>query len=73
MSRRDSIGRRIGHNWWREYVWTEWRCAYDAWHLIMSDECLGYSPEEREYRHNRPSPKFRDFLEQLAGAGRIGA
>lgn len=65
--RRDRLGRRIGRNWWREYITGEWRDAYDAWHLIMSDVCLGYAEEEREYRYNNPSPKFKDFLIQHAG------
>lgn len=68
--RRDRLGRRIGYNWWREYVWGLWRSAYDAWLWQMQDVCLGYEEEEREYRYNNPSPKFKDFLIQLAGSER---
>lgn len=60
--RRDKIGRRIGYNWWREFIWTEWRCAYDAWYTAMHEETLLYETEAREYRQNNPSPKFKDFL-----------
>lgn len=65
--RRDKLGRRIGYNWWREFIWGEWRCAYDAWHLAMENEAIGYETERREYRHNNPSPKFKDFLIEHAG------
>lgn len=65
--RRDKLGRRIGYNWWREFIWGEWRCAYDAWHLAMDEESIGYETERREYRHNNPSPKFKDFLIAHAG------
>lgn len=34
--RRDRLGRRIGHNWWREYVTNTYRDARDAW-LIQFD------------------------------------
>lgn len=73
MERRDRIGRRIGHNWWREYVWNEWAAAYQAWRLGMELEATGYATEEAEYRQAHPSPKFRDYLVALAGAGRIAA
>jgi hypothetical protein len=65
--RRDSLGRRIGYNWWREFIWGEWRCAYDAWLMEMQHACLGYGTEEREHRYNNPSPKFKDFLIEHAG------
>lgn len=65
--RRDKLGRRIGYNWWREFIWTEWRCAYDAWYMGMHEASLLYESEAREYRHNNPSPKFKDFLIEHAG------
>ena len=34
--RRDRRGRRIGHNWWREYVTGLYRDARDAW-LVQFD------------------------------------
>lgn len=66
-TRRDRLGRRIGYNWWREFIWTEWRCAYDAWYMAMHEDTLLYETEAREYRHNNPSPKFKDFLIEHAG------
>lgn len=33
----------------------------------MQEKCIGYRTEEREYRHNNPSPKFKDFLIEHAG------
>lgn len=60
--RRDKLGRRIGYNWWREYITGLWRDAYDAWYMTMHEETLLYETEMREYRAQNPSPKFKDFL-----------
>lgn len=66
-SRRDRLGRRIGYNWWREFIWNEWRCAYDAWYMAMHEHTLLYETEACEYRANHPSPKFKDFLIEHKG------
>lgn len=71
--RRDKRGRRIGRNWWREYVWGEWHAAYHAWWLDREAVALGYSTEMHEYGQENPAPTFRAFLESLAGCGRIAA
>lgn len=35
--------------------------------MAMHEETLLYETEAREYRHNNPSPKFKDFLIQHRG------
>jgi hypothetical protein len=60
--RRDSRGRRIGRNWWREqcmemlyYATLEWLRRRDAL-------CIGYETEERAYERDFPRPNLRDIL-----------
>ena len=65
--RRDRIGRRIGHNWWREHVWEQWHCAYHAWWLQAEAVALGYDAELREYKLVHPTPTFKQFLVELSG------
>lgn len=36
----------------------------------MENDAIGYETERREYRHNNPSPKFKDFLIEHAGQHR---
>lgn len=71
--RRDKLGRRIGRNWWREYVTDLWRCADQAWWLAREAACNGWATEEREWTESHPRPLFRDFLTSEARYERIAA
>ena len=42
MDRRDRLGRRIGRNWWREYVTGIYRDARDQW-LVQFDLQTGHT------------------------------
>ena len=65
--RRDKRGRRIGFNWWREYVTEAWRCADHAWWLDAEAVAIGYTTELAEYRQAHPRPTLKMFLVGLAG------
>lgn len=68
--RRDKLGRRIGRNWWREYVTDLWACADHAWRLEAEAVSIGYATELEEYRAQHPRPQLRTFLVELAGTHR---
>lgn len=65
--RRDKRGRRIGHNWWREYICDTLFMADHAWQLQRETVCIGYATEEAEYQELHPRPTLKAFL--LANAG----
>lgn len=67
MIRRDKRGRRIGHNWWREYNCTLLLDATLAWERKRDEVCIGYDTEETEFAQANPCPNLKDFL--LANAG----
>lgn len=64
--RRDKLGRRIGRNWWREYVWDTWHAAHHAWWSAAEDETMNYATELADYKRTRPEPTFKEFLIGLA-------
>lgn len=64
MVRRDSLGRRIGRNPWREYVMDAYGPARAAWELEREATCIGYATEERGYG---PGPTLKAYLLQLKG------
>lgn len=64
--RRDRLGRRIGHNPWRELVTDHWRAADHAWWLACENETYAYTTEVTEYRETNPRPNLGDFMRQLA-------
>ena len=68
--RRDSLGRRIGRNWWREFVMDHLRSADHAWWLQAEEVALGYATELAEYRQAHPRPQLKAFLVGLAGERR---
>jgi hypothetical protein len=68
LERRDKRGRRIGRNWWREYVTDLLYSADEAWFLQAEAVTIGYATELAEYRETHPRPQLRDFLVQLAGS-----
>jgi len=60
--RLDKRGRRIGRNWWREYITDMLSCADHAWWLDREAHCVGYATEEAEYQELHPRPTLKDFL-----------
>ena len=65
--RRDTLGRRIGPNWWRELVTDTLRCADQVWQLEAEAAGNGWATELREFRAVHPRPTLRAFLEGMAG------
>lgn len=65
-TRRDSRGRRIGRNWWRELAVETWRAAYDAWTLELEAASNGWTTEASEFRAQHPTPTFKATLIGLA-------
>jgi hypothetical protein len=66
-NRRDRRGRRIGHNWWREYNVSLWFDATVVWERDCEELALGYKIEEEEYAASVPRPTLKAFL--LANKG----
>lgn len=65
--RYDSIGRRIGYNWWREYNTDLLLHARHAWEEQRENEALGYGTEMSEFAEQNPRPTLKAFL--LANKG----
>lgn len=68
MERRDKLGRRIGRNWWREYVTGLHRDARDAWLVQFDLECnASYRPgiiaSERRKERRGGRREVTDWLE----------
>lgn len=73
MPRLDSRGRRIGRNWWREYVMGLLRDDTDHWLAQAEATALGYPTELAEYRAEHPMPQLRDYLIARKGTQRYQA
>jgi hypothetical protein len=68
MERRDSLGRRIGHNWWREFIME----AYDgARFSVEAHREDAHQMEPDEYAAEHPAPTLKSFLIASAGMARI--
>lgn len=67
MARRDRLGRRIGYNWWREYICELLLDASLAWERKAEDASLGYDTELAEYAAKHPRPTLKEFLIQMKG------
>src|SRR5690349_991135 len=71
--RRDSLGRRIGYNWWREYVHDIWYAADARWREERDQECVGYPADEALYglygesRDTPRRPTFKQCLIESSG------
>ena len=65
--RRDKRGRRIGHNWWREWNVDSLRAADHAWWMDREAVASGYATEEAEYDAAHPRPTLKAFLISNAG------
>lgn len=65
--RRDKLGRRIGRNWWREFITDTLFCAEQAWQAKREAACIGHASEEREFALLNPRPTLKELL--IANAG----
>lgn len=66
--RRDKLGRRIGRNWWREFIMEHLRAADHAWWLTAEQEANGWATELAEFKATHPRPQLKVFLVGLAGS-----
>ena len=64
--KRDKRGRRIGRNWWREYVTDAWLSARHAWEAAREEACNGWATEISEWTLDNPAPRLGDFMQHLA-------
>jgi hypothetical protein len=85
--RRDKRGRRIGRNWWREYINDLLLCEEIAWQArresgmaIHTDQIAGadydtgyYQLTEGDYRSLHPRPTLKALLVGHAGTSQISA
>lgn len=67
LVRRDKLGRRIGRNWWREYVMSVYAPARQAWWLQLEASSNGWATEAAEFAAANPGPTLKQFLTGLAG------
>lgn len=68
MERRDSLGRRIGKNWWREWIMDHLTAARQAWDLEAEAQSNGWVTELAEFKELHPMPQLRVFLVGLKGS-----
>lgn len=66
LERRDRRGRRIGANWWREWIVSEWFLAHHAWEQAAEYVSCGYATELREYTETHPRPTLKEFMVGLS-------
>jgi hypothetical protein len=66
--RRDSLGRRIGRNWWREFIMDHLTAAQHAWWLEAEAQAMGYATELAEFHELHPQPQLKVFLVGLKGS-----
>lgn len=62
MERLDKRGRRIGYNWWREFIVGSWSDANQLWLSKRENEAIGYKTEEREFAESNPRPTLKFFM-----------
>jgi hypothetical protein len=81
LERRDKRGRRIGYNWWREYITDLLWHAEQAWQALReSGTAIGttaiagadfdtayYQLSEAEFRQLHPRPTLKQLLIEHAG------
>lgn len=66
--RRDSLGRRIGYNWWRTYNMELFTLDTLVWE--QGWEAASYSTERAEYEAANPRPNLKHFLVNNKGLTR---
>lgn len=81
--RLDKRGRKIGSNWWREYICDQlssaeahWQSLRESGESIHSGTVAGatydtayYQLSDREFKMIHPRPTLKDFLIQNKGMG----
>lgn len=67
--RRDIRGRKVGHNWWREYNNDLLLYATLIWEQRCEEVALGYDTEIAEYAEQHPRPNLKAFLLANKGIG----
>lgn len=65
--RRDSRGRKIGYNWWREFICDQLFFASAAWERQAEEAAIGYDTEIEIYARENPRPNLKDLLISNAG------
>ena len=68
IERRDILGRRIGRNWWREYILDCYYNAEDAWQALKG---TNHQMEDDEFLETHPRPTLKRMLVASAGMSRI--
>jgi hypothetical protein len=69
VERRDRLGRRIGENWWREWVTSQYHPAREAWELRFETEANrtwrpGLIAREKRRERRGGRREVTDFCEQ---------
>lgn len=62
FARRDSLGRRIGYNWWREYNNELFFLATAVWEQQCEAASVGYATEAAAFQEANPRPTLKDLL-----------
>jgi hypothetical protein len=65
--KRDKLGRRIGHNWWREFIMGHLTAASQVWWLEAETASNGWATELAEFHSLHPKPQLKVFLVGLKG------
>lgn len=60
--RRDKRGRRIGYNWWREFITSEFFLATAVWESQCEAAAMGYPTETAEFAAENPRPTLKALL-----------
>lgn len=70
--RRDKRGRRIGENWWREFIMGVYNAAWLAVDEAREnyDRDTGQMEEDADFYAVHPQPRLKDFLIGYAGMSR---
>lgn len=66
-TRYDSLGRRIGRNWWREWNTDLLFNATAHWERECEEAAIGYETEIAEFAAEHPRPTLKEFLETNRG------
>lgn len=65
--RRDSLGRRIGANWWRDYNTELFFLQTAIWEAQLEEAANGWATEAADFTAGHPRPTLKALL--LANKG----
>lgn len=68
--RRDTLGRAIGRNWWRELNVGILADQERIWQDGLEAYAVGYATEAAEYAERHPRPTLKQLLIDNAGMSR---